>query len=126
MVLVTPEQLDRICPGDSQPEGASPAATPFRQLIRDLLLFFEHTYRVSSQWVSLPCLSFCTCHNLFILIQPPHVSTEHAVHSCKCMAKVRTIKPHAAVQHRTSSASSTRRCTTPAQWPTSSALSCLR
>jgi len=48
-VLVTPEQLDRICPAESPPERASPAATPFRRLIRDLLLFFEHTYRVSSQ-----------------------------------------------------------------------------
>ena len=47
-VLVSPEQLDRICPEDSHSEGPSPAATPFRRLIRDLLLFFEHTYRVSS------------------------------------------------------------------------------
>ncbi len=66
-VLVMPEQLDRICPAGSLPEGASPAATPFRRLIRDLLLFFEHTYRVSSQTLSLlRCRPDCTCIGFLI------------------------------------------------------------
>ena len=48
-VLVTPKQLDRICPVDPQAPGQPVSgATPFRRLIRDLLLFFEHTYRVST------------------------------------------------------------------------------
>ena len=41
-VLVTPQQLRRICP---EAASASLSATPFRRLIRDLLLFFESTYQ---------------------------------------------------------------------------------
>ena len=63
MVLVSPEQLDRICSRDSRSEGpSSDGATPFRRLIRDLLLFFEHTYRVSRIRTGHRCIRFVLQH----------------------------------------------------------------